>query len=231
LDIALLAGALLLGLAGVPHCAAMCGAGCAVAVGGARSGVATPWAFHLARIAGYAAAGGVAAASVGALALLGQWSPALRPLWTLLHVAALALGLWLLWHGRQPMWMAALGNRSARVAATSPGQWQVLRGPTRAGAIGAAWVAWPCGLLQSALVVAGLANSALGGAAVMAGFAAVTAVGLGVGPWLWRRAEGLGTPARAADLAVRLAGALLAMSSAWALGHGLWQRVLDWCLG
>jgi len=36
-----------------------------------------------------------------------------------------------------------------------------------------------------------------------------------------------GTRAKAA--AVRVAGALLAGSSAWALGHGVWERVLAWC--
>ena len=38
------------------------------------------------------------ASSVGALASLSSLSPALRPLWTLVHAAALALGLWL-WLG------------------------------------------------------------------------------------------------------------------------------------
>ena len=43
-----------------------------------------------------AVAGGLVASSVAVLAQLGQWSPALRPLWTLAHLAALVLGLWLL---------------------------------------------------------------------------------------------------------------------------------------
>lgn len=242
MDFTLLVTALLLGLAGIPHCAAMCGAGCAAVIGpaagvrrgsasadpvagGARTAQATPLAFHLARIGGYAAAGAAAAAGVGALSMLGQWSPALRPLWTLLHVAALALGVWLLWQGRQPGWLAALGR--SRAAPTSG--WQTLHGPLRGAGAGALWVAWPCGLLQSALVVAALANTAIAGAAVMAGFALVSAAGIGAGPWFWRRFGGAAAGARATVWAVRGAGVMLVAASGWALGHGLWQPLLDWC--
>ena len=221
---------MLLGVAGIPHCAAMCGAGCAAVLcpgGGSGAARATPLAFHLARIAGYAAAGAAAAASVGLLASLGQLSPALRPLWTLLHVAALTLGLWLLWQGRQPAWLAGLG----RSRAPQPEGWQALRGPLRGAGAGALWVAWPCGLLQSALVVAALASTAVGGALVMAGFAVVTAVGIGAGPWLWRHLGGRAAGAQAAAWAVRSAGLMLVAASGWALGHGLWQPLLAWCFG
>jgi hypothetical protein len=246
MDFTLLAGAILLGLAGIPHCAGMCGAACAAALGRSGGSRGTQLAFHLARIASYAAAGAVAAASVGALSALGQLSPALKPLWTMVHVAALALGLWLLWQGRQPAWLAELGRGSSRVAAvggvsaaggaaiggsSGGGTWQVMRGPLRGGAAGALWVAWPCGLLQSALVVAALANTAAAGAAVMAGFALVTAAGIGAGPWIWQRLGGGAASARAAAWAARLAGLMLATASGWALGHGLWHRALDYCFG
>lgn len=235
MNAALLLTALLLGLAGSVHCVAMCGAPGAAAVracgGSAREG----WsAFHLGRLAGYAAAGAVAAASVGALAHWSSWSPALRPVWTLLHVAALALGMWLLVRGRQPEWLERAG-RGARQSALAPGGWQRMHGPAKAGAVGLAWVAWPCGLLQSALVVAALADSAWSGAATMAVFAMATAPSLGLAPWLWGRLAGGQGGAQALSatvnrLAVRLAGALLAAASVWALGHDLIRRAVAFCL-
>lgn len=244
MELALLASALLLGLAGLPHCVAMCGAACAAATGGVRPVSPAGLAFHGARVAGYAAAGAVAASSVGALAALAQWSPALRPLWTLAHAAALFLGLWLLWHGRQPEWVERIGRRSREaqvpvpVPAAGPGRggWQRMAGPARAATAGTLWVAWPCGLLQSALVVAALANTPAGGAMVMAGFGIVTAGGLGLGPWLFGRllAAGGGGAARAAAVtawAVRSAGLALALASAWALGGDLWPAVVAYCIG
>ncbi len=242
MDQALLLSALLMGLAGTPHCLAMCGAACtAAAGGGSPRGL---FFFHLGRLLAYSAAGALAAASVGALAAVGQAVAALRPLWTLVHIAALALGFFLLWQGRQPAWMERLGHVRAQPCNKPEQQggdrWQVIKGPARSAGIGLAWVAWPCGLLQSALLVAALANTAWSGAMVMAGFAASSAAGLVLGPTLWwrlsarifsqvpdRRAlAGLGLSAAGS---VRWAGAALAAASVWALGHGLWLRVAAWC--
>jgi hypothetical protein len=231
MDQALLLSAVLMGLAGTPHCLAMCGAACTAATGGGQG--ARLLAFHAGRLLAYAAAGAVAAASVGSLAALGQAVGALRPLWTLVHMAALGLGLFLLWQGRQPGWMERLGRaRTQDVPHRDGERWQVIRGPARSGGIGLAWVAWPCGLLQSALLVAALANSAAAGAMVMGGFAAASAAGLLLGPALWWRITGGRPGAAAASPAtvVRWAGAALALASAWALGHGLWMRVIAWCL-
>jgi sulfite exporter TauE/SafE len=233
----LVTSAVLMGLAGTPHCAAMCGAACRAA-GGPRSG----W-FHAGRIASYAAAGAVAAASVGALAAAGSAAAVLRPLWTLLHVAALALGLWLLATGRQPAWMAQIGQRRRPAQAPAvagaggavvrvPLSWGLIDGQAlRGGGIGLGWALMPCGLLQSALLVAALANQPQGGALVMAGFAAASGLGLAAGPVVWQRLAGAGGPAAWASpaLGARLAGAMLAGASGWALGHGLWLRVAAWC--
>lgn len=233
MDQALVLSAVLMGLAGTPHCLAMCGAACTAATGGG----ATPrlLAFHAGRLLAYAAAGAVAAASVGSLATMGQAVAALRPLWTLVHMAALGLGLFLLWRGHQPAWMERLGRVRAQTVAHRGGTgWQVMRGPVRSAGIGLAWVAWPCGLLQSALLVAALANTPAAGAAVMAGFAAASAAGLVLGSALWwrfsGRPAGAGQAAVPGTLAVRFAGATLAAASAWALGHGLWTRFAAWCL-
>jgi hypothetical protein len=229
-DAALIASAALLGVAGVPHCAAMCAAPCAAACGGPSAPLGgRVLAFQLARAVGYAAAGAVAAGSVGALTSLAQWSPALRPLWAVLHALVLTLGLWFLVVGRQPAWMGALG-RSTPVAATAgPGAWQVMKGPVRAAAAGGLWVAWPCGLLQSALLVASMSNTPLSGGLAMAAFAATSAAGLMAGPWVWRRL-GTGPRGAAAEVwLVRLAGLLLIGGSGFALGRGLWHQVAAYC--
>ena len=242
MDQALVLSALLMGLAGTPHCLAMCGAACTAATGGGRR--SSLWSFHLGRGLAYAVAGAVVAASVGGLAAMGQAVAALRPLWTLLHLAALTLGLFLLWKGRQPGWMERLGRARGDTTGAAPGpRWQRIQGPARSAGLGLAWVAWPCGLLQSALLVASLASGAWQGAAVMAGFAAASSGGLVLGPALWwrlRTAGGAdrrsrpgaaGVPGAAAMVgpAVRLAGLALALASTWALGHGLWLRLVAWC--
>lgn len=222
MDVALIGSAALIGLAGAPHCTAMCSAPCAAAIG-RTPGAGATIGFHLARLASYALAGAVVASSVGALARLSQWSPALKPLWTLLHVAALALGLWLLWHGRQPAWMARLGR-----APQPAGGWPRARAPLRATVAGGLWVGWPCGLLQSALLVASLTQGAAAGAAAMAAFGLTSSAGLWLAPWIWRqigRAGGAG----AERWAVRAAGAMLVAAAGWSLGHGLWHRVAAYC--
>lgn len=206
----------------------MCGAPCAALTGGRSPG--TVLAFHLARVASYAIGGGIAAASMGALASLSQFSPAVRPLWTLLHALAFALGLWLLWHGRQPAWMGSFGRvtRTAPAAGTT-GAWQRMRGPVRAAAGGSLWVAWPCGLLQSALLVAAMTGSTMAGAAAMGSFAVASSAGLFMAPWIWQRyLQGDGAVQRERWV-VRGAGLLLAGASGWALSHGLWHQVAAFC--
>lgn len=226
MDAALIGSTFVLGLAGAPHCTAMCAGPCTAAIG--RGGAGAQWAFHAARLAGYAAAGAAVAAGVGALAALGQVASVARPLWTVLHAALLALGLWLLWQGRQPAWLAGIG----RVPAAATGGTVVLQGaggaPVRALAAGGLWVMWPCGLLQSALIVAAMTHTALAGATAMAAFAIASSLGLVAAPWLWRRLGRLGGAA-AERWAVRAAGALIVAASGWVLGHGLWQQVSGYC--
>jgi hypothetical protein len=223
---ALIAAAGLMGLAGLPHCVAMCAAPCAAAAG--QGGAAGQPVFQAARVAGYAAAGAVAAASVAALREGLAWVPWLRPLWTLLHLAALAFGLWMLGTGR---WPRAL-QRATAAAPTVRVGWQRIAAPLRSGAAGALWIAWPCALSQSALLVASLGSSPQEGAAAMAAFAIASSPALWLGPAIargWRaRGGALVLDARAA-WPVRVAGACLALGSAWALGHGLWTRFAAWC--
>ena len=226
-DLALIGSAALLGLAGTPHCAVMCGAACTAATG--QGGARASLVFQAARLGGYAVAGAVVATGVGALAALAQVSPALRPLWTLIHAAALGLGLWLLWCGRQPAWMSALGRTATPVPVT-PAGWSPMQMPVRAAVAGSAWVLMPCGLLQSALLMAALTESAQSGALAMAGFAVASSAGLLLAPWFWQRLGRQGDVRWDRGL-TRAAGLMLVGASGWALGHGLWQRVAAYCFG
>lgn len=226
---ALFTGAALLGLAGSVHCAAMCGASSAAVVracGGSAGGrtLQAAAAFHGGRLLGYALAGAVVASSVSAFGWMAQATPALRPLWALLHVAGIALGLWLLASGRQPRWLAQLGRAPATAQAPRAGGWQVVAGPLKAGAAGSLWVAWPCGLLQSALVLAALADGALAGAGVMAAFAAASSLALWGAPLLWTRLD-----RQALAWGIRLAGLCLVLGSGWSLGRGLWPDAALFC--
>lgn len=227
MNLSLLLAALLMGLAGSLHCTAMCGAACtAITQRGGPNLSRAVVGFHLGRVASYAVGGAIAAAGVGALGAWSQAVPALRPLWSLVHAAALMLGLWLAWTGRQPAWMMNLGRVSSPAAA--PAGWRPMQGPLRTAALGGAWVLLPCGLLQSALLVAALANDALGGAAVMAVFALASSLGLLMAGAAWQRT--MATP-QGLRWAVRMAGVLLAVASAWALGHGLWLKIAAYCFG
>ncbi len=252
MDAVLITSAALLGLAGTPHCAAMCAAPCAAATAG--QGRAGTLAFQLARVASYSLAGALVASSVGALAAWAQVAPALRPVWTMLHAGALALGLWLLWQGRQPAFMgrwgrvptttpvapaatAMLFSRAAATAGPALGPAADVAydrtarqpAPWRALTAGALWAAWPCGLLQSALLVAALTGGPAAGASAMALFALASSAGLLLGPWVWQRwLSGPGAARRERWIA-RLGGGMLAAASGWALSHDYWHRFAVWC--
>lgn len=215
--------ALAMGVASSPHCAVMCGTPCAAIVGDRRPAALL---FHLGRLAGYMAGGALAAASVATLGAWARIAPALQPLWLLLHLAFLLLGLWWLLTGAMP----------ARLVRDGAVAMHFVRGrsaPARAGFAGLAWVAWPCGALQAALMVAALADDAAGGAVVMAGFALGSMPALGAAPWLWRRLRrvaGTRLDGRAIGaLGYRLAGAALVLSSGWAMSHALHDQIRALC--
>lgn len=179
------------------------------------------WTFQLGRVVGYSGLGALAAASMQGLGWLTVQSSALRPVWSMFHVAVIVLGLLLMWNAQQPIWMEQAGRAL----------WGKVRGlVTQKGAgapllIGALWTFLPCGLLYSALLVAALAGGAVEGALVMALFAMGTSVSMMLGPWLWLRLRGN----RNGDWGVRLAGLALAMSSGWALWMALAHDTAPWC--
>jgi sulfite exporter TauE/SafE len=215
--------ALLMGLAGGPHCVAMCGAACG-GIGqaaGVRASRAL-WGFQIGRLVGYSLMGGLAAASVSALGWLTVQSAAIRPLWSLLHVAALVLGILLLVQGRQPVWLETAAQRL----------WQQVRdwvgryGQAAPMVMGTLWALMPCGLLYSALMVAALTGNIAEGALTMALFALGSSVSLWAGPWLLLKLKSLGD----GNWGVRIAGLALAVISGWALWMGLMHNQAPWCI-
>lgn len=222
MQITLAVTALLMGLAGGPHCIAMCGAACAgigQAAGAQRN--AAMWSFQAGRVIGYSVLGAVAAASLQGVGWLSIQTAALRPVWTLFHVAAMLLGLLLMWKAQQPVWLEQGARRLwafARSVAPGPGRGAPL-------IIGMLWVFLPCGLLYSALLLAALTGQVAQGAAVMALFALGTSVSMMAGPWIWLRLAGTGS----GQWGVRLAGLALALSSFWALWMGFAHDQAPWC--
>ncbi|RZL89904.1 MAG: sulfite exporter TauE/SafE family protein [Variovorax sp.] len=236
MQLALAGTALVMGLAGGPHCVAMCGAACAgvirivrapaggggATLAGTGRSIPAEVAFHAGRIAGYAAAGAAAAATMQGLALASEQVAALRPLWMLLHVLVFVWGLLLAALGRQPLWAHRIGRSlAARLRPLTGTSLGVL-------ATGALWVSMPCGLLYSALLLAGLGNGPLEGAGVMALFAVGSGVSLVLAPWLWQSLRrGFGTSH--GEWGTRLAGALLAAVALQALWIDLSHQIDIWC--
>lgn len=267
--------AFLMGLGGVPHCAAMCGAACAAFL---PRGV--PLISLIGRCLGYAALGAVAAASYGVAAQWGQQFTFIRPLWMLAQALVLLLGLMMLATGGMPRQLDAFGQQVYRQLrarlSVSPlfGEGGALRlvWPFVAGM---AWALLPCGLLYAALMLAALAPDPLGGAVVMLAFALPGALGVwgapavlrwlsrlvskvpgnantgaavqsALAPVIWIRPEAKFEPVNACQLtdqppvaspssltdprwAVRLAGAVLAGMSVWALYHQVMDQWKAWC--
>jgi sulfite exporter TauE/SafE len=206
------------GLAGSPHCMAMCGAACA-GIAGKRAGHAL--AFQAGRVIGYAALGALVAASAGALQWAATHAALLKPLWGMFHVAVLLLGASLVWLGAQPAWVDRGAQQVWRALRVRTLSLDTARWPFVAGAL---WALLPCGLLYAALMLAALADTPLDGAGVMALFALSSGAALQLGA-SWGRRIGL----HSGRWGVRLAGAALVTASAWALGHGLWDTIAAWC--
>lgn len=243
MDGVLIATAALMGLGGAGHCALMCGpivGACQSGVRSAGRGSAPTLWWLVGRTLGYSAVGAAmaSASSWGAHFVLkggaGPWSPWLT-VWALAHAAAFSLGVFLMWQGRQPLWLATLGRRAR--PSGSRVTW-VGRGPAGLPLVvsGVAWAALPCGLLQSAWVVAALAPGAWAGATSMAAFSIASAPGLLAAPVLLTVLQGVGRPSNPSGRTVdwparltRVSGLMLSAVSAWALGHGLWVHVRDVC--
>jgi sulfite exporter TauE/SafE len=165
-------GGALLGIASSLHCIGMCG-GIAMLLGlppgqekGARL-LAVHLPLHAGRALSYTALGGIAgaigAAAIGAVAvegahLLMRWAAAMTLVWVGLSTMGLMPSPAIVGHAMLPR--ISLPRRSTPM-------------PVFAGrfAAGVGWGLMPCGMVYGALLFAAFAGSALGGMAVMAGFA------------------------------------------------------------
>lgn len=197
----------IMGLAGGPHCIAMCGAACGAISKDSNQNAAQ---FQGGRLLGYSSLGAVAATSVNGIAWFSSQTSALHPIWTFFHVLVLSWGLILLASARQPAWADQMGYRV----------WQRVRlmAAVRGGSFmtGMLWAFMPCGLLYSAVLVASLSGSALQGALGMSAFAVGSSLSLLLGPRIWQKLKHGNrwfTEARG----MRLAGLLLAASAGWAI--------------
>lgn len=239
--LALASTALLMGISGGAHCLVMCAAPCGALTGqgGGKpqaSEQAVQWVshkrrgrgrllgFHLGRLVGYGAAGAMAALAMERLAWLSQFSPALRPAWTMMHVMILAWGALMVLQARQPAWIEAAGRRVW--AKTKP----LVSKPGGVFAAGVAWALLPCGLLYTALLMAALSGSVANGAACMVLFGIGSGLWLVAGPWAWSRLRERLNALRG-SWGTRLAGAVLLTMGAWAL----WMDVVHgqpapWCV-
>jgi uncharacterized protein len=215
--------ALLMGLAGGPHCIAMCGAACAgIGKAAGERRTSALWSFQAGRMASYSVLGAVAAASMQGLGWLTTQTAVMRPVWTLFHVAVMLMGIMLVLLARQPVWLDSTARSVWRRVQTLHAAW----GRSAPVAIGALWAFMPCGLLYSAVLVAALSGSPVNGALTMALFALGSSVSLLIGPWLLLRLRG----GASGEWGIRLAGAALTFTSGWALWMGLAHNAAPWCV-
>ena len=183
--------AFLMGLGGIAHCAAMCGAPCAAAM---PRGV--PLMALVGRCIAYMLLGLAASTGAGLVSSWGQRISMLQPLWVMLQLAALILGVWLLWTGCIPRQINDWGQQAyhhaqEKLMGSHAPRWLRMSRPIVPLLAGLGWALMPCGLLYAALVVAALASEPWGGAVVMLCFALPSAIGVWAAPALLRRLSGL----------------------------------------
>jgi len=215
---ALIYSSLLMGIAGGPHCVAMCGAACTALTQSPQ----TPYAiyhYHIGRLFGYAMLGAIATFAIQSIAWLSGYSSILHPLWTFFHVLIFFWGVLLIIYARQPIWVDRAGRNI----------WgHVKKLSTKQGGhfyIGMLWALMPCGLLYSALVIASFNGNPLDGALSMSAFALGSSVSLFLAPWLWLKLK----TNTIEPYGMRLAGVLLSAASAWAIWMELTHNTKVWC--
>lgn len=223
-----------MGLVGGPHCLAMCAAPCAVVtsrpgatsvvtVHGLRSRLWQRTAlFHGGRLAGYASLGALAALAMEGLAWLNAQTTAMQPVWTFMHLGIMVWGILMMVQARQPAWIESAGRALWR--RVQP----VVAAPGGTFATGFVWALMPCGLLYSALLVAGLSGGAAAGALSMAAFAVGSGLWLLAAPWLWGWLRRHLNTVRA-DWGSRAAGLMLFGVAGWALWMDLVYKPSLWC--
>ena len=191
IDLLTLGAALLTGLLGGLHCAAMCGGiATGLSAAAARPGLGSALALNGGRVLGYTLAGVVVGAFGGGLLSLAR-SDGLA---TALRVA---MGAVLLLVAARIAWPARLGWLSRGGA----GVWRWLRplqarlvpasGPLRPWVLGLFWGWLPCGLSTTVLAAAWLEASALHGGLLMLAFGLGTTATMVPITWSGARLSGL----------------------------------------
>lgn len=218
IDWLLLGAALLTGLLGGLHCAAMCGG---VATGlSLAQGARGPWPAlqtNLGRIGGYALAGALVGGLGGSVLGLAR-SPALATgLRVFAGLVLVLIGLYLLdRRGRfgfltrpaQWVWLALRPLQRRLLPATTP---------SRRVALGVLWGWLPCGLSVTVLGTAWLSASAMNGALIMLAFGLGTLAVMWPLTWSgqrltgWLQARGL----RGAGAGLVLLAGLVTLASPW----------------
>ncbi|MDO9051894.1 MAG: sulfite exporter TauE/SafE family protein [Methylotenera sp.] len=215
---ALTYSALIMGLAGGPHCVAMCGAACTALTQSPQQPYGI-YLYHLGRLCGYATLGAIATFAIQSIAWVSSYSAVLHPLWTFFHVLIFFWGILLLVLARQPIWVDRAGRNIwghvKKLSVKQGGHFY----------IGMLWALMPCGLLYSALIIASFNGNPLDGAISMAAFAVGSSASLFLAPWLWLK---LKTKA-VEPYGMRLAGLLLSGASAWAIWMDLTHNTKVWC--
>lgn len=223
--ISLSTSALLMGVAGVPHCAGMCVAPCAAAMPGGLS-----WPVVIGRTLGYAILGALAAHMTGWVTSWAVWAGKLQSIWLMALFATAVLGAWMLVRGVLPQWMTRSSEALHRRIQGRASPVSVL--------YGMAWAALPCGLLYSAVVVAALAPQAWQGALVMVAFSLPGGLLLKWLPRWWQQQWHQAAMGRSSawlthlanpQWAVRISGGMLASVALWALSHRLQEQWQAWC--
>lgn len=216
---ALIYSALLMGLAGGPHCVAMCGAACTSFTQSPEKPHAI-YLYHLGRLCGYALLGAIATFAIQSIAWASTYSAILHPVWTFFHVLVFFWGVILLINARQPVWVDQAGQsiwRHVKILSNVQGGHFY---------IGMLWALMPCGLLYSALIIASFNGKPLGGALSMAAFAIGSSISLFFAPWLWLKLK----TSLVEPYGMRLAGLLLSAASAWAIWMELSHNTKVWCM-
>ncbi|MFM9835419.1 MAG: sulfite exporter TauE/SafE family protein [Methylophilaceae bacterium] len=211
---------LIMGLAGGPHCVAMCGAACGSL--SKANGSGSFWQFQLGRLIGYACLGALAASSIGLLAWLSSKTSQLHPIWTFFHVFIFCWGLVLLLFARQPIWIQHIGrniwHRIQKMAQMRGGVFIT----------GICWALMPCGLLYSAVIVASLSGNPLQGSLSMAAFAIGSSGSLIFGQWLWSKLK-VANQIITESISMRLAGLALVILAGWAIWMDVVHQINLFC--
>ncbi|KQT43472.1 MULTISPECIES: sulfite exporter TauE/SafE family protein [unclassified Methylophilus] len=227
----LLLTAFVMGLAGGPHCIAMCGAACGAMQTPShvksipiRLVKTVPWSFYLGRMLGYGMLGALAAQSLRGLAWLSNQSQVFQPLWTFSHTLIFAWGFLLLVTGQQPQW-AVQGAQKV---------WAWIKQHTRHARFnflftGMVWALLPCGLLYSAVMLASLQSQWLQGALVMIAFAIGSATVMAIVPVLWQSGQQALPTWFKETTGMRISGIMLVVLSLIALWMDLMHHDKLWC--